>query len=62
MKMVLVPQSDLDAIEQARVELFKFMEIIKPGFGHDYHLLSNVLNITEPMWKAGNKRYKEIKE
>ncbi len=51
---VIVPQSDLDAIEEARIKLHEMFA------GADTHTFIKVSTITEPMWKVANKKYEVV--
>jgi len=58
-KMVIVPQSLLDEIEESRKKIYKM-------HGNDIETigtatLSKLVNITEPMWRVANTRWKEVK-
>jgi hypothetical protein len=64
-KMVLVPQSKLDAIEEARLKLY---ELLKPqmnkGSVQDpakFSYLLAVEEITQPMWLVANTKWEEAK-
>ena len=64
-KMVIVPQSQLDAIEEARLKLYA---LLKPQMGKlnpqnsaDFSFMVAVQEITEPMWYVANKKWKEVK-
>ena len=64
-KMVLVPQSKLDAIEVARIKLY---DILKPqmsaGSIQDpakFSLLLAIEEVTQPMWTIANTKWKEVK-
>ena len=56
-KTVEVPQSDLDAVEQARKDLYALFEEL----GHtDLPTIIRLNNITAHFWKVGNKKYPPI--
>lgn len=64
-KMVLVPQSKLDAIEEARLKLY---DLLKPQMGtsdvqssEGFSFLVKVQEITTPMWTVANTKWKEAK-
>ena len=59
MKTVLVPQTDIDKIENARQELWKLVAAIESKTIDRDHLNIFVANITQPMWYIGNRKYKE---
>lgn len=48
---VLVPQSDIDKLEQARKDLHDFMGSSGPGS------YARIAHITEPMWKIAHRKY-----
>jgi hypothetical protein len=59
MKTLLVPQEDIEQIEQARKALHDLIsnienEIIKPK---DVYIYS--INITQPLYRLTHRRYKE---
>lgn len=51
---VLVPQSHLDKLEEARLELYKMFE------NADTYKICLLTNITQPMWVLTHKRYEKI--
>ncbi len=53
-KLVIVSQSELDAIEQARIELYEMFD------AGDTHTLIKLSSITQPMWLIANKKRKVI--
>jgi hypothetical protein len=60
-KLVAVPQSQLDKVEQARKELYEFAEEL----GWDTNpagivKLMRLMNITGPLWEVANRRYPEV--
>lgn len=55
---VIVPQSDLDAVEKARVELYELLkEHLKKQNDPCSMFHHRLTNITHPLWFVGNKRY-----
>ena len=52
--MVLVPQSDIDRLEKARLSIHKLAS--------DRHILQDmyIYGITEPMWNITHKKYKIV--
>ena len=48
---VLVPQKDIDEIEEARLAIFKLFP------DPDSIMIMNLLKISNPMWKVTHKRY-----
>lgn len=52
-KYVIVPQSDIDKLEKARIELHQMLD------GGDVDTLTRLINITEPMWYLTHRRYPE---
>ncbi len=58
-KMVLVPQSLLDEIEVSRKKIYAMHE--KENEPMPTHLLSKLVDITEPMWRVANTKWKEAK-
>lgn len=58
-EMVIVPRSDLDKIEEARLALHKMFENTK-----DIATIMAITNITQPMWQVSHKKYPiyDIKE
>ncbi len=53
---VKVPKADLEAIEKARKDLYLMAE----RRGWDDWTISELTNITQPMWKVANKKYKDL--
>lgn len=59
-KIVAVPQSSLDRVEQARKDLFALAEEL--GWDtHDTMLMTRLMNITGPLWEVANRKYPEVK-
>jgi len=56
-KMVAVPQSLLDQIEKARVDLYN----MHLNTDMDINQQIRLQNITEPMWRVANTKWKEAK-
>lgn len=61
-KMVIVPQSELDAIEKARLDLF---ELLKPQLNKpiakNFSFHVKLQDITKPMWHIANRKWDEVK-
>ena len=53
---VSVPIVELEKLEQARFELFEFINKYIPGEKQNL-ILSPLLNITKQMWVVANRRY-----
>ncbi len=58
-KNVAVPQTALDRVEKARVELYDLAA--QQGWTNDPFILSRLTEITSPMWEVGNRKYTEVK-
>lgn len=57
MTKVIVPKNDLEEIEKARKNLYKLLE---KHIQMDSVFLTELLAITQLLWKVGNTRYPEI--
>lgn len=55
-KKVIVPQTQLDAIEQARLALY---ELLEDRIEHDIQFQMAITNITQPMWLIANTKWEE---
>ena len=53
-KHVMVPQSDLDKLEEARVELWRLFE------SREVLTIYNTRLITDTMWRLAHKKYPEV--
>jgi hypothetical protein len=54
MSKVIVPQSDLDRLEQARKDLWNILDLA-PLTG--FHISSILFSVTSVMWLVANKKY-----
>jgi len=60
-KIVAVPQSSLDKIEQARKELYELAEELGWDTNNDGIVkLMRLMNITGPLWEVANRKYPEV--
>ena len=59
MTTLLVPQIDIDKIEEARCELHKLVKSVEDGKIKPTDLFVYVVNITQPMWVLTHRKYKE---
>lgn len=59
MKVLLVPQTDIDKIEDARCELHKIIKSVEEGKIKTNDLFVYVVNVTQPMWNLTHRKYKE---
>ncbi len=56
---VIVPQYDIDKIEEARSELHKLVKNVEDGKIKSNDLFVYVVNVTQPMWYLTHRRYKK---
>ncbi len=54
-KQVIINQSDLDKLEEARCALFDFLE--EKGLTKDVMDLVKITNITQHIWNLANKKH-----
>ena len=60
-KIVAVPQSSLDRVEQSRKELYEFAEELGWDTNSDGIVkLMRLMNITGPLWEVANRKYPEV--
>lgn len=52
---VVVPQEDLDKIEEARVALYKLLDEL--DISDSIYALIQITKITQPMWDIANRKY-----
>lgn len=59
-KMVMVPQTDLDKVEESRIALYAWLE---EKYDNDPGLVQimRLTSITSPLWKVANTKYEEVK-
>ena len=61
-KMVLVPQRHLDEIETARLALYDLLAPqLKIPIATSFHFQVKLQEITQPMWRVANTKWKEPK-
>ena len=58
-KIVAVPQSSLDRVEQARKELYEFAEELEWDTKQTW-LMTRLMTITGPLWEVANRKYPEV--
>jgi len=59
MKTLLVPQCDIDNVEEAREQIYKLISNIEKGIVKPENAFVYVTNITQPIWYLAHRRYKE---
>ena len=61
-KFVIVPQADIDKIEEARLNLWKLHDTVDakiPALNKNHILEMALLKVvSQPMWEIAHKRYK----
>lgn len=55
-KHVIVPQEELDKLEQARIELYEILDSYKDEF-----MTLRFSNVTGTMWAIANRKWPEVK-
>ncbi len=59
MKTVLVPQNDIDNVEQARRRLLNVLSGIEKGDIKPSNVMVYLLSLTSPLYKITHRKYKE---